>query len=412
MTHDANALVADLFRREWGHLVAALTRLLGPSHVALAEDVVHDALERAMESWSLAPPRDPKAWILQTARWRAIDHIRRARREQPRGDAIPEPSSEALESALAERENGASQLAMMFSICDERLNPETHVTLILRLLCGFSPSEIARAFLVETDTIDRRLHRGRARLRELGQLTNVLDPEVMRARQPSVMQALYLQFNEGFHGSDPDVPMHPAICTDAIHLATLLLESEATSHPEVHAIVALFCFHAARLPSRLDGDGVYVALGDQDRSRWDRLLIERGLTHLGASASGDELTRWHLEAGIAAEHALAPDLASTSWPRILALYDQLYALTNNPIVACNRALVVAEVHGLEEGRRALVAIEDHKLVSYHFYWSALGDLAERAGHATEAKAHYERAARLTRNEAERLAYQRKLQRLV
>ena len=269
------ALVEDLFRRESAHLVAALTRLLGPSHLQLAEDVVHDALASAMHAWRFARPRDPKAWILQTAKRRAIDRIRQARRELLLSED-PEPIPETIDAALADAENTANQLAMMFSICDPGLSRETHVTLILRFLCGLSPSEIARAFLVETSTIDRRLHRGRAHLESLGRLTNVQDPAEARSREPSVLEALYLLFNEGYQASDEKNPMHPALCTDAIHLGELLLESAATTHAEVHAMVALFCFHAARLPARLDDDGAFQPLAEQDRALWDRALHRAG----------------------------------------------------------------------------------------------------------------------------------------
>ncbi|MCE9575958.1 MAG: sigma-70 family RNA polymerase sigma factor, partial [Deltaproteobacteria bacterium] len=265
---DARALVADLFRRESAHLVAALARLLGPANLALAEDVVHDALVSAMQAWRFGAPDDPTAWILQVAKRRAIDLLRRDRRF---GALEPVLSAEwaltaAVDTALSPEADGANQLAMMFAICDDSLGPETHVTLILRLLCGLSPAEIARAFLVDVGTIDRRLHRGRARLQALGAIPDVRDDD-RRARQPSVEQALYLLFNEGYHGSDPESPLHPAMCADAIRLIELLLADRDDAR--VHALAALCCFTAARLATRMDDDGVIVPLVDQDRARWD-----------------------------------------------------------------------------------------------------------------------------------------------
>jgi RNA polymerase sigma factor (sigma-70 family) len=406
----AATLVNDLFRRESVRLVAALTRLLGPSHLSLAEDVVHDALTTAMHAWRFELPRDPSAWILQVAKRRALDRIRQTKRESRLVGRIPEP--ETIDSFLTDGEDAANQLAMMFSICDDHLSRETHVTLILRFLCGLSPSEIARAFLVDIQTVDRRLHRGRARLRDLGNLTDVRDPAAVRARRPSVMQGLYLLFNEGYHGSDPDNPLHPALCAEAIRLGELLLQSGAPPEADVHALVAIFCFHAARLPTRLDEDGVLRPLAEQDRARWDRPLIERGVLHLGASASGDELTRWHLEAGIAAEHALAPSLAETNWQRIVALYDQLHASALGPVVALGRALAITELRGLDAGRDALLAIgTDDQLSGYHFYWAARAEVERRAGHPGAARQLYAKALALARNDAERIAYRRKLQRL-
>lgn len=401
----ARELVEDLFRRESARLVSALVRLLGPSHVALAEDVVHDALVSAMQAWRFSPPDDPRAWILRAAKNRAIDLLRRDRRFET---VQSELSLDEVLSPAAEIDN---QLAMMFAICDDALAPETHVTLILRLLCGLSPPEIARAFLVDVQTIDRRLHRGRSRLQELGQLDDVAEKDV-RARQPSVERALYLLFNEGYLGSDPDHPLHPAMCAEAIRLVDLLLEANGVERATVHALGALFCFHAARLCTRVDGQGVLVPLAEQDRSLWDRALIARGIAHLGESASGDRLTRWHLEAGIAFEHTGAPSVAETNWPRIVELYDALIAIAPGPVVALNRALAVAEVSGVDAGKRALVALEsDPKLASYSFYFAARADLERRSGDVDAAKKMYRRAVELAKTQAERVSYERRVQAL-
>jgi RNA polymerase sigma-70 factor (ECF subfamily) len=301
---------------------------------------------------------------------------------------------------------------MMLSICDQGLSVETHVTLILRLLCGFSAKEIASAFMLDTQTIDRRLHRGRAHLKQLRRLHDVNAPEDVRARQPSVLQALYLQFNEGYHGSDPKDPLQPALCADALRLAELLLESPAASHAEVHALSALFCLNAARLGTRLDVEGVFLPLAEQDRTAWDRSLIARGLVHLSASATGEEMTRWHLEAGIAWEHASAPSLAATDWPRIVGFYDTLLRLNPSPIVAMNRALALAELHGAEAGRSALLEVaDDERLQRTPFFWGALADLDARVGLDAAAREHLERAVGRSRSRAERAAYQRKLTKL-
>ncbi len=402
---DARPLVDELFRRESAHLLAALTRLLGPSQLALAEDVVQEALERAMLAWRLAPPRDPKAWIIQTARRCALDHIRRSQRESRLAE-------QSLDAALAADEDAANQLAMMFSICDDRLSSETHVTLILRFLCGLGPNEIARAFLVDTQTIDRRLHRGRARLRELGALAEPHDEDAVRSRLPSVMQALYLLFNEGYQGSDPEEPMHPALCTDALRLTELLLEGSATARPAVHALAATFCFHAARLPTRLDHQGMFRRLSEQDRSQWDRRLIERGVVHLSAGAEGDALTRWHLEAGIAAEHALAPSFADTNWARIVRLYERLAAGAPSPVIAVGHAMALGELRGVDAGHDALVELETTKqLTTYPPYWAARAELEVRSGRHEAARASYERARELARNDGERGSYERELARL-
>src|SRR5919198_1499846 len=372
-------LVEDLFRNEHAHLVAALTRTLGPSNLPLAEDVVQDALVSAMHAWRFGPPRDPKAWIVGAARTRAIDVIRRERRG---AELLPElanltSATDTIDAALAPAADRANQLAMMFAVCDPVLTPETHVTLILRWL----------GRLVDVDRL----------------------PDV-EGRRGSVLQALYLLFNEGFHGSNPREPVRPFLCTDALRLSELLLDAPATAHPDVSALAALFCFDIARLPTRLDAEGVFVPLEEQDRARWDRPLIERGLAHLAASATGDRMSRWHLEAGIAGEHAVAHSVRGTAWGRIVAFYDLLMAQSPGPIVALNRALAVAERDGVEEGRRQLVAVAgDKKLARYPFYWAALADLQRRAGRHAEARSSYERAMELSRSPAERASYRRRIE---
>ncbi len=408
----ARALVDDLFRQSAGQLVAALVRLLGPAHVTLAEDVVHDALVSALHAWRLELPASPKAWILQVAKHRAIDLLRRERRLS----AFPgEPDAAlagAVDAALSPEADAENQLAMMFAICDDALAPETHVTLILRLLSGLSAPEIARAFLVDVQTIDRRLHGGRARLQELGALPYVRTDADLRARQPSIEHALYLLFNEGYHGNATDSPLHPALCADAIRFAELLLGAAAVEPSTVHALGALFCFGAARLGTRLDAEGVVVPLAEQARTRWDPRLIERGILHLGASATGPSWTRWHLEAGIAFEHTRAASVAETDWDKIVAYYDALLAISPGPVVALNRGLAIAERHGLAAGRAALATLADaDRLAAYSFYWAARADIERRSGHPAEARAFYARAAGLAKSPAERLSYERRLREL-
>lgn len=423
---EVGRVVDDLFRRESAHLVAALIRVLGPTRIALAEDVVQDALASAMHAWRFGPPDDPKAWILLVARRRAIDILRRERRFP--SVAEDEGVDRAVDDALAPETDGKNQLAMMLAICDDALSAETHVTLILRFLCGLSPSEIARAFLCDVQTIDRRLHRGRAHLATLRSLPGSggdersldgrLSADEVRRRQPSIEKALYLLFNEGYHGSDADNPLHPAMCADAIRLAELLLASPALTSDEasaygLHAMTALFCLHAARLATRLDDEGVFVPLAEQDRTRWNRSLLERGLVHLGESAGGDRMTRWHLEAGIAFEHASAASVADTRWDVVVRLYDALMALSPGPVVALNRGLAIAELHGLDAGRAELAALAtDAKLEGYSFYWAARADIERRAARPREAAELYRRAMAAARSGAERGAYERRLRALV
>jgi RNA polymerase sigma factor (sigma-70 family) len=406
-----SALADDLFRRESARLVAALTRLLGPAHLALAEDVVQDALVAALQAWRFGAPDDPRAWILKTAKNRAIDVIRRDRRLSPLPPELEsnDALSTSMDHVLSEAEDSANQLAMMFSCCHEDLSDDTRVTLILRLLCGLGPREIARAYLAETDTIARRIHRGRKQLQSLGALYDVHEPREVRDRLPSVLRALYLLFNEGYHGSDADNPLRGAMCSEALRLTDLLLGSEVTALPEVYALSALFCFDAARLGTRTDAEGVFVPLSDQDRGAWNRDLVARGIVHLATSTSTTEVTRWHLEAGIACEHAIAPSVEETNWTRIVALYDSLLEVVPGSVVALNRALAIAEIRGPAAGRDALEAVQgDERLSSYPFYWAALADIARRDGNVNDAARYYERAISASRSRAERTAYERRL----
>jgi RNA polymerase sigma factor (sigma-70 family) len=404
-------MVEDLFRREYGHLVSALVRVLGTHNIQLAEDVVHDALLSAMSAWRFGLPRDPKAWIIRAAHNRAVDVIRR---EQRHATLLPKVATtteltDSIDAALAPATDAANQLVMMFAVCDPGLTAETHVTLVLRWLCGLSPKEIGQAFLVGTQTIDKRLQRGRTHLRRLGNLPDIDDLADIEERRSSVLQALYLLFNEGYHGSSPQDPVRPLLCTDALRLTELLLESKATAHPDVHALAALVYFDLARLPTRLDNRGVFVPLEDQDRSRWDRTRIERGLHHLALSASGDHMSRWHLEAGIACEHAIAPSIKDTDWDRIVQFYDRLIERSQSPVVALNRALALAERDGIEAAQRELLTLAgDPKLSGYPFYWAARADLERRGGQPAAARAHYEHAIALSRSPAEQISYQRRL----
>ena len=410
----AHALAEDLFRRESARMLSALTRVLGPDHLALAEDVVQEALLTALQAWRFKLPDDPEAWLVKTARNRAIDFLRRDRRlQQLCTDAAAEEQLFAgLDDAFGPEASATDQLAMMFSCCHDELSQETQVTLILRFLCGLGPREIARAFLVDTQTVDRRIHRGRERLAAAGHLHDVRQRAEVEARLPSVLRALYLLFNEGYHGSADENPVRASICAEAIRLTDLLLVSALTASPEVHALDALFCLNAARLSTRLDADLIFVPLAEQDRTRWNTELIGRGVAHLASAAEGTTVTRWHLEAGIACEHTVAASLGATHWARIVDLYDALLAFAPGPIVELNRALAVAELRGVSAGLHALNALKDSaRLETYPFYWAARADLERRGGQRTAARAMYQRAVDVARNYAERAAYQRCLAQL-
>jgi RNA polymerase sigma factor (sigma-70 family) len=403
-----------LFRRESGRLVAALTRIFGVHNLALAEDVAQDAFCRALEIWKVrGVPDNPSAWLMTAAKNRALDVVRRERTARTLAPEL----SRALESewtasgtvadAFAHSTIRDEQLRMMFSCCDPRLPEEVQVALVLNILCGFGAGEIAGAFLTSRAAIEKRITRGKHALARSRHLFDLADRE-FAPRLSSVRQALYLLFNEGYHGASPETAVQADLCAEAIRLTTLLLEASGADQPETFALAALMCLQAARLPARLDADGELTSLLDQDRSRWDQALIRQGLAFLERSASGSQVTTYHVEAAIAYVHVSATSLASTDWTAIVSLYDRLMSIAPSPVVALNRAIAIGERDGPAQGLEALAAIADRaRLEAYPFYPAAIAEFQRRRGHGDEAREWFTRAASLARNPSERRFFQRR-----
>jgi RNA polymerase sigma-70 factor (ECF subfamily) len=406
-------VVEHLFRHEAGRLSAALVRVLGPANLDLAEDVVQETLCHALETWKLGRvPDNPAAWLRAVARNRALDLLRRQRtrlRLAPEFARLGEELAPAVDAAFTEDALRDEQLRMMFACCDARLQPPVQVALILKLLCGFGIGEVAQAFLATPAAIEKRLARGKASLRRPGALADLADPAVAR-RLDAVLDALYLLFNEGYHGAHPELAVRTDLCAEAIRLARLLAQNPATAEPRTFALLALMCLHAARLPGRMDADGALVPLEEQDRRRWDRDLAAEGAQWLSRAASAPP-TPLLLEAAIAGEHCFAPTFAQTDWAAIVALYDALYAQKPSPVVALNRAIALGQLEGPERGLSELRSIAGRERLSrYPFYPAALGDLHLRAGHPREAAEEFRRALRLARSPAERRHFQRRIER--
>jgi RNA polymerase sigma factor (sigma-70 family) len=412
----ASRVNADhLFRREAGRLVATLTRIFGVHNLALAQDVVQDAFCRALEVWKFrGVPDNPSAWLMATARNRAVDVLRRertARTFAPELGRFLESEWTLVPTVQEAFEPHAikdDQLRMMFSCCHPDLSTEAQVTLILKTLCGFSVSEIAHALLTSDDAIEKRLTRARRVLRLSGTFVELAASDIPR-RLEAVYQVIYLLFNEGYHGSQPEQAVREDLCFEAIRLALLLREHPQGDKPKTHALLALFCFHAARLPGRLDDQGVLLQLEMQDRSKWDRDLIGRGFHFLESAATGNELSEYHLEAGIAALHSAAASYEKTEWIRILELYDALYRVKASPIVALNRAIALGKALGPEKGLDELRRIPgSDRLKDYPFYPAAQGEFHLLAGRPAEAAKHFERAKKLARSRSEADFFARKL----
>ena len=397
-----------LFRRESGRMIAALTRIFGVHNLALAEDVVQDAFCRALEVWKVRGiPENPSAWLMTTAKNRALDVLRRertARTFAPEMGRLLESEwtiAPIVDEAFAAPAIRDEQLRMMFSCCHPRLPEEAQVALILNILCGFGASEIANAFLTGRAAIEKRISRGKKVLASSKRLFDLADAD-FTSRVSAVRRALYLLFNEGYHGASAESAVRVELCHEAIRLTALLLEHPPAAVPETDALAALMCLHAARLPARLDVAGNLNPLLDQDRSRWDAGLVAQGLALLERSAAGEALTAYHLEAAIAAAHASAPGVDETDWESIVALYDRLMTVAPSPVVALNRAIAIAQRDGAERGIEELHAIADReRLHKYPFYPAALGELELRRGHRAAAREHFSAALVLARNLMER-----------
>ena len=388
-------------------MVAALTRIFGVHNLALAEDVAQDAFCRALEVWKVrGVPDNPAAWLMATAKNRALDVVRRertARTFAPELGRLLETEwtiAPVVEEAFAAPTIRDEQLRMMFSCCHPRLADEVQVALILNILCGFGASEIASAFLAGRAAIEKRITRGKKVLAGTKRLFDLSDAE-FGVRLSAVRRALYLLFNEGYHGASGESTVRVELCTEAMRLTTLLGEYPAAATPETEALASLMHLHAARLPARLDPKGDLNPLLDQDRSRWDGDLVAKGLALLERSAAGGELTAYHVEAAIAAAHASAPAADKTDWALIVSLYDRLMSIAPSPVVALNRAIAVGQLDGPQQGIDALQAIGDReRLARYPFYPAAMGELELRRGHRDAARGHFQAALALARNPAE------------
>jgi RNA polymerase sigma-70 factor (ECF subfamily) len=397
-----------LFRHESGRIVAALTRIFGVHNLALAEDVVQDAFCRALEVWTTrGVPENPSAWLMTTAKNRALDVLRRektADRFAPEMSRLLETEwtlSPAVDEAFAAHTIRDEQLRMMFSCCHPRLPAEAQVALVLNILCGFGAGEIASAFLTGRSAIEKRISRGKKVLAGAKSLFDLGDDE-FSDRLSSVHCALYLLFNEGYHGASPTTAVRADLCGEAMRLVALLREHPPAATPATNALAALMCLQAARLPTRVDDAGDLNPLAEQDRSRWDERLVAQGIALLEESAVGRAVSPYHLEAAIAAAHASAHALDETDWPTIISLYDRLMIVAPSPVVALNRAIAIAQRDGPDRGLAELQSIANRdRLSHYPFLEAAMGELELRRGNRPIARTHFRSALALARNDAER-----------
>jgi RNA polymerase sigma-70 factor, ECF subfamily len=404
---DAHRAIDAVWRIESAKLIAGLTRIV--HDVGLAEDLAQDALVAALEKWPASGvPDNPGAWLMATAKHRAIDALRRNklldRKHEQLGHELEAEQAMGMPDldAIIDDNVGDGLLRLVFISCHPILSTEARVALTLRLLGGLTTDEIARAFLVPEPTIAQRIVRAKRTLSDAQVPFEVPRGEELEARLSSVLEVVYLIFNEGYSATAGDDWMRPALCEDALRLGRILAEL-APQEPEVHGLIALMEIQASRIRARTGPTGEPILLLDQDRGRWDHILIRRGLAALErAKTVGGRLGPYGLQAEIAACHARARKADETDWERIASLYDELLRLTPSPVIELNRAMAVAMAFGPAAGLELVEPLESERsLKNYHLLPSVRGDLLSKLGRLDEARKEFERAASLTRNARER-----------
>ncbi len=405
-TSETHRAIDAVWRIESAKLIAGLARIV--RDVGVAEDLAQDALVAALEQWPTSGvPDNPGAWLMATAKRRAIDLLRRntmlERKHAQVGhelEALQEGAVPDLDAAIDDHV-GDDLLRLMFTTCHPVLSTEARVALTLRLLGGLTTDEIARAFLAPEPTVAQRIVRAKRTLAEARVPFEVPRAAELAARLSSVLAVVYLVFNEGYSATAGDDWLRPALCEDALRLGRILAVLMPTE-PEVHGLVALMEIQASRLRARVGPSGEPILLLDQNRARWDHVLIRRGLAALDRAEKLGALGAYALQAAIAACHARARTAAETDWARIVALYDALAQLSPSPVVELNRAVAVAMAFGPAAGLGLVdTLMSDQSLKNYHLLPSVRGDLLAKLGRADEARTEFERAASLTRNARER-----------
>jgi len=398
---DPRSVVETVWRMESARIVAALARMV--RDVGLAEELAQDALIIALEQWPVAGvPEHPASWLMATAKHRAVDLLRRQSRYQEKLAEIGRATPQAVDlDIVADLDDyvGDDVLRLIFTTCHPVLPTESRVALTLRLLGGLTTDEIARAYLVPEATVGKRITRAKRTLAEKKVPIELPPPSEAAQRLASVLQVIYLIFNEGYAATAGDDWMRPALCTEALRLGRVLA-GLAAQEPEVHGLVALMELQASRIPARTAGDGSPVLLQDQDRRRWDRLLIRRGLEAL-ARAEGT-FGPYVLQASIAACHAQALTPEDTDWERIAALYEVLAYVAPSPVVDLNRAVAIGHAH---DPARALAIVDALVLPNYPLLPAVRGDLLAKLGRTAEARDEFHRAAAITRNARERTIFE-------
>lgn len=400
-----NQLVDHLFRHESGKMIAVLSRLLGLQRLDVAQDIVQDTLLQAMNTWGFnAIPDKPVAWLHRIARNKAIDFLRREKKFReisPRYTYLLESEwtlANTVQQFFLETEIRDSQLRMMFACCHPSIPPESQIALTLKTLCGLNTSEIAKAFLTSDDTISKRIYRAKEKIRTEKIELDFPETRQLNDRIDAVLKSLYLLFNEGYNSSHPEQLIREDLCEEAMRLCYLLTQYPAMPVPRAHALLALMCFQSSRLHARLDDKGHIILLKYQDRSKWHLPLIKKGYDHLDAAAETSEVSPYHFEAVIASLHAAAPSFEQTDWKSIYHLYEMLYQLQPNPVVAMNKAIASAYAVNRQQALQELQQIKG--LEENHLYYASIAEMYFDLQQNNEAKAWFQKAILYTSSQSE------------
>jgi RNA polymerase sigma-70 factor (ECF subfamily) len=417
-SESSQQLVDHLFRHEAGKMIAVLTRIFGIHNLELVEDTVQETFLKALQVWKFQPvPDNPAGWLMQVARNRTIDLIRR---QQKLADISEELSlrleadtEQVIGQFFLDTEIADSQLRMIFTCCHPALNTEDQVALTLKTVSGFGVSEIAKALVSNDATIQKRLYRAKEYIRQHEIRFEIPAGEPLKERLDTVYTVLYLLFNEGYNSSKADELIRHDLCAEAMRLCKLLTEHRVGNTPSSFALLSLMCFQASRFDSRMGDDNTIILLEHQDRRGWNQELIRRGYCYLNLSAMGDRLSVYHIESAIAAEHCLSPDFASTNWESLLKLYDCLLEHKPIPIVQLNRSILLAQLGRLETAVDTILDIPGiAQLLKHHYIYNAvLGELYGRAGNIAEARRLLEKAYELTPSLAEKKLLRDKMDQL-
>ena len=399
------SLITHLFRHESGKMVSVLSRLLGLQNLETAQDIVQDSLLQAMNTWGYKGiPDDPSAWLYRVAKNKAIDFLRR---EKKFAEISPQYTyllrseyslTPTVNNLFLENEIQDSQLRMMFACCHPSIPEESQIAFTLKTLCGLSVNEIAKAFLTNEETINKRIYRAKEKIKSEKIELHVPQGNELPMRLGAVLKSLYLLFNEGYNSSHPDQLIREDLCEEAVRLVYILTLHSITNLPQTQALLSLLCFQSSRLQARLDDKGNIILLKYQDRSKWNKALMEKGFIYLQSATEVDEPSNYHFEATIASLHATAISFEQTDWKTIYQLYQALYRLQPIPIVAMNKAIAAAYAAGRENALEQLLKIKE--LDNYHIYHTSLGEIYFDLNRKTEAKKEYEIAYKLTTSKPE------------